>query len=267
MERVNVFGTLISSDTFQQTISRILDLSDQKNSSYVCFANVHMVTEAYKDKAFQDMLNRADIVTPDGRPISLFMQYVRGEKQDRVAGMDLMPALMAAAAKANKSVFLIGSTTDIQQLIIEKASKELPDLRIAGAISPPFRPLSEEEKANIVQEINDARPDFIFVSLGCPKQEKWMAEHMDKVNACMLGLGQAFNVYAGTEKRLPKWMRDLSLEWVYRLVLEPKRLWKRYLVNNSIFIWLVMKYILTGGRKKNGYREEPTPGPSEEENN
>jgi N-acetylglucosaminyldiphosphoundecaprenol N-acetyl-beta-D-mannosaminyltransferase len=178
------------------------------------------------------------------------MQYVRGEKQDRVAGMDLMPVLMAEAAKANKSVFLIGSTTDIQQLIIKKASIELPDLKVAGAISPPFRPLSEDEKAKIVQEINEANPDFVFVSLGCPKQEKWMAEHIGKVNACMLGLGQAFNVYAGTEKRLPKWMRALSLEWVYRLILEPKRLWKRYLVNNTMFVWLVIKYILAIGRKK-----------------
>jgi len=117
-------------------------------------------------------------------------------------------------------------------------------LKVAGYYSPPFRTLSESEDAKITEKIRKAKPDLVFVSLGCPKQEKWMAEHKTKLNACLLGLGQAFRTYAGVEKRLPKWMRDLSLEWAYRLIQEPRRLWKRYLYTNSVFLFLAFKHLV-----------------------
>jgi N-acetylglucosaminyldiphosphoundecaprenol N-acetyl-beta-D-mannosaminyltransferase len=158
--------------------------------------------------------------------------------------MDLLPDLLKEAEKENKSIYLYGSTKKILRRIVRRASKEYPRLNICGVHSPPFRTLWPEETARIINMINKADPDFLFVSLGCPKQEKWMAEHKGKINACMLGLGQAFNVYAGVEKRLPKWMHNLSLEWTYRLYLEPKRLWKRYLYTNSLFVWLVFKQLV-----------------------
>jgi N-acetylglucosaminyldiphosphoundecaprenol N-acetyl-beta-D-mannosaminyltransferase len=180
-------------------------------------------------------------VTPDGRPLSIYMNLFYKMQQERVPGMDLMPILLQEAEKRMKSVYFYGSSNEILELIVKRANKELPDLKISGTYSPPFRQLTNKEKEDIVNKINSAQPDLVFVALGCPKQEKWMAEHKGKINSCMLGVGQAFNVYAGIEKRLPKWMRDLSLEWTYRLVLEPKRLWKRYLVTNSLFLILFIR--------------------------
>lgn len=242
MIKKEVLHSNISIGSFREYIEEIFELTRRKQSSYVCFANVHMLFEAYRDMAFKNVLDNADIVTPDGRPLSVFIRLFHKIPQERAPGMDLMPALMQEAAKRGKSVYFYGSTDEILRLIVKRAEKELPGLKIAGYYSPPFRELSEQEKEEIVRNINAASPDLLFVALGCPKQEKWMAEHLGKVNACMLGVGQAYNVYAGIEKRLPRWMRNLSLEWVYRLYLEPKRLWKRYLISNSLFLWLVIKY-------------------------
>ncbi len=246
MEKVKVIRSLISTGSFNDFIDAIFDLSEKQLSSYVCFANVHMVIEAYQDKSFNEIINKADLVTPDGRPISLAIKLFDKINQERVAGMDLMPALLAEAEKRNKSVYFYGSTEDVLAKIRAKIHQDFPKLRIAGTYSPPFRPLSEEEDQAVTQQINEVAPDLLFVSLGCPKQEKWMAAHIGNINACMLGVGQAFLTYTGLEKRLPKWARDWSLEWAYRLYLEPKRLWKRYLVGNSLFLFFVFKRLISG---------------------
>ena len=238
-----VISTLVSTGKFQKIVENIFELAEQQASSYVCFANVHMIMESHKDKSFNKLLNEADIVSPDGRPVSVYMRVFDGVKQDRVPGMDVVPAIMEKAnLEGGKSVYFYGSTEDVLEKIAHKIKTDYPNVRLAGTYSPPFRKLTEEEDQEIIQMINDANPDFVFVSLGCPKQEKWMADHKDKVNACMLGVGQAFLTFIGTEKRLPKWARNLSLEWTYRLWLEPKRLWKRYLFTNSRFLFLVAQY-------------------------
>ena len=238
-----VISTLVSTGKFDKIVENIFELAEQKQSSYVCFANVHMVMESYKDKAFNQLLNEADIVSPDGRPVSVYMRIFDGVKQDRVPGMDVVPAIMDKANReGGKSVYFYGSTDDVLEKISQKMKKDYPNVRLAGTYSPPFRKLSEAEDQEIIQMINDAKPDFVFVALGCPKQEKWMADHKNKVNACMLGVGQAFLTFIGEEKRLPKWARNLSLEWTYRLWLEPKRLWRRYLFTNSRFLLLVAQY-------------------------
>lgn len=237
-----VISTLVSTGAFNDIVNQIFELAKTKNSSYICFANVHMIMESHKDQMFNQLLNEADMVTPDGRPVSVYMRIFDGIKQDRVPGMDVVPAMMEKAnQEGGKAVYFYGSTEDVLQKISDKIKKDYPNVRIAGTYSPPFRPLTEEEDQEIIRMINETDPDFVFVSLGCPKQEKWMAAHKDKVNACMLGVGQAFLTFIGEEKRLPKWARDLSLEWTYRLWLEPKRLWKRYLFTNSHFLWLVFQ--------------------------
>lgn len=227
-------------------MDELFRLATGKNSSYVCFANVHMVVEAYRDPAFQSVVNGADIATADGKPVSVFLRLFHGIRQDRVCGMDVLPDILARAEQEGKSVYFYGTTDDILAAIRERIRTQFPRLVVKGTYSPPFRTLSPEEKDEIITRINAAAPDFLFVALGCPKQEKWMAEHKGKINACMLGLGQAFHVYAGKEKRLPKWMRSLALEWAYRLMLEPKRLWKRYLVTNTLFLWLAFQQL--GGK-------------------
>lgn len=233
-----VISTLVTSGSFRDLVNKMFSLSEK--SSYICFANVHMIMESYKDPKFNDLLNEADMVTADGRPVSLYMKLFYGISQDRVAGMDVVPAIIAQANEQGGSVYFYGSTEDVLQKIEDRIRSEYPNVRIAGTYSPPFRPLSEEEDQEVIRMINEANPDFLFVSLGCPKQEKWMADHKGKINACMLGVGQAFLTFTGMEKRLPQWARNLSLEWTYRLWLEPNRLWKRYLFTNTHFLWIVL---------------------------
>jgi N-acetylglucosaminyldiphosphoundecaprenol N-acetyl-beta-D-mannosaminyltransferase len=244
MKKVKIINSLISTGTFKEFIDYIFDLTDSQPSSYVCCANVHMVVESYQDKAFNKMLNAADLATPDGRPLSIVMKLFDKIAQERVAGMDLLPALLKEAEIRKKSVYFYGSTDEVLNKIKAQISIDFPNLRVAGVYSPPFRPLSEEEDQSVIKNINENGANLVFVSLGCPKQEKWMATHKGKINACMLGVGQAFLTYVGLEKRLPKWARDWSLEWAYRLYLEPKRLWKRYVVGNSIFLFFVFKRLI-----------------------
>jgi N-acetylglucosaminyldiphosphoundecaprenol N-acetyl-beta-D-mannosaminyltransferase len=238
MEKRSVLGSLINTGSYQQFLDEIFTLVRNKMPSYVCFANVHIVMEAHRDDAFRRVVNGASMVAPDGKPLSVFLKLAGGIQQDRVCGMDMFADILGMAEMMGKSVYFYGTTPELLDKIGIRARRQFPDLTIAGHYSPPFRELTEEEKSQIAMLISDARPDLVFVSLGCPKQEKWMAENKDRINACFLGLGQAFKVYAGEEKRLPTWMRNLSLEWAYRLYLEPRRLWKRYLHTNSLFLLL-----------------------------
>jgi len=240
----NVLNTFVSTGSYRDFLETITDLPRVKNSAYVCFANVHMLMEARQDPKFNHIVNSADVVTPDGKPVSLVMNSLYSIKQERVCGMDLFPDVLKKAAEKKLSVFFYGSSLEVLESLAKKVSDEFPALRIAGYYSPPFRTLSFDEDQEIIRMINDAKSDLIFVSLGCPKQEKWMYLHKDKIQGCMLGLGQAFLTYTGFEKRLPVWARNLSLEWLYRLFLEPKRLWKRYLIGNSKFILLAGKTIV-----------------------
>jgi N-acetylglucosaminyldiphosphoundecaprenol N-acetyl-beta-D-mannosaminyltransferase len=239
----NVLNTLVSSGSYEDFLETITDLPRLKSSAYVCFANVHMLMEAQQDPYFNHVVNSADVVTPDGKPVSLLMNSIYSRKQERVCGMDLFPDILKKATEKKRSVFFYGSSDEVLTYLKTKASSEFPELKITGSYSPPFRALSSEEDQEVIRMINDAKADFIFVSLGCPKQEKWMYAHKDVIHGCMLGLGQAFLTYTGFEKRLPVWARNLSLEWLYRLFLEPKRLWKRYLIGNSKFIFLASKTI------------------------
>jgi len=238
MKKRKIINTLISTGRYTTFIDNILDLSKNSNSSYVCISNVHMTIEAYLDKEFSKIVNSANIATPDGMPLAKAMKALYGVDQDRVAGMDLMPDLMKTSEEKGLSIFLYGSTDEVLKAIVSKAKKEFPNLELR-VYSPPFRTLSQEEKEDIVTMINRNNPDFVFVALGCPKQEKWMAEHKNKINSCMIGFGGALEVYADQKDRAPQWMQNYSLEWLYRLIQDPKRLWKRYLVTNSLFVGLL----------------------------
>ncbi|MDM5264380.1 WecB/TagA/CpsF family glycosyltransferase [Sulfurovum sp. XTW-4] len=238
MKKRKVINTLINTGSYEELIGNILDLSKNSRSSYVCISNVHMAIEAYLDKTFCNIVNSSDIATPDGMPLAKAMKMLYSVDQDRVAGMDLMPDLMHISEEKGLSIFLYGSTDEVLKAIVSKAKNEFPNLKL-HIYSPPFRTLSHEEKEHIVRIINKHNPDFVFVALGCPKQEKWMSEHKNKINSCMIGLGGALEVYANLKSRAPQWMQNYSLEWLYRLIQDPKRLWKRYLVTNSLFIGLL----------------------------
>ncbi|MBC8085007.1 MAG: WecB/TagA/CpsF family glycosyltransferase [Hymenobacter sp.] len=239
-----VLGTGISTGLPDDFVAAILELGAARSSAYVCFANVHMLVEAHRDTSFRQVLDEASLVTPDGTPVAAAVGWFHKKPQARVAGMDLVPVLLAEAARRNQSVYFYGTTQEVLGALVARAGRELPALRIVGTHSPPFRPLTPEEEEADIAAINAADPDLIFVALGCPRQERWMANHRGRIRACMLGVGQAFLVYAGLEQRLPVWARRLGLEWTYRLWLEPRRLWRRYLVTNSHFLYLMTRSTL-----------------------
>ena len=243
-----VLDSGISTGPFDEFVDYILQLGAARTSAYVCCANVHMVVEAHRDASFRRILEEANLVTPDGGPVASVAGWLGGHPQERVAGMDLVPALLAEAAERGQSVYFYGTTDEVLQAIVARAHRELPHLRLVGTYAPPFRALTAAEEEAHVAAINAADPDLLFVALGCPRQERWMADHRGKIKACMLGVGQAFLVYGGLEQRLPVWARRLWLEWAYRLWLEPRRLWRRYLVTNSRFLYLMARKTLIGAR-------------------
>jgi len=237
MKKYKVLRSLISTGPYDEFIKTFFYLSKERNSSYVCISNVHMTIEAYINSNFEKIVNNADLTTPDGMPLAKAIQLLYGFRQDRVSGMDLVNDLLEISEKCEKTIFIYGLSQRTLDILIQKINRQFPKLRI-DSYSPPFRELCLYEKNEIINKINHFNPDFVFVALGCPKQEIWMAEHKDKIQSCMVGLGGALEVFAGLKRRAPKYMQDYSLEWLYRLIQDPKRLWKRYLVTNSLFIIL-----------------------------
>ena len=228
----------ISTCSYRSAIDEIILLSSVSESSYVCLVNVHMLIEAWDNKNFAEIVNQADLALPDGMPVAKSVRYIYGQDQNRIAGMDLMEDLMREIEKKAKAVYLFGSTEETLRKIHNKSKSDFPSLKLYS-YSPPFRPLDDSERLNIISQINEVNPDFVFVALGCPEQEKWMNEHKGKINSCMIGLGGAFSIYSGEIERSPLWMQKNNLEWLYRLYKEPRRLWKRYLYTNNKFLILV----------------------------
>lgn len=242
----SVLRSNISTGSVADFVDAILRLGAARTSDYVCFANVHMLVEAERNPDFGRIVNAAAVAAPDGSPVAAAVRWFRGPAQERVAGMDLLPELLRAAAERGQSVYFYGTTIPVLRAMVLRAKRELPTLRVVGTYAPPFRPITEEEDARDVAAINAADPDLLFVALGCPRQERWMAAHQGRIRACMLGVGQAFPVYAGLEPRLPEWARRLWLEWAYRLWQEPRRLGRRYLLTNTRFLYLMARSFFTG---------------------
>ena len=241
MDKLKLLNVNVSTGRYEDFVTKIIDASEARSGIYICVANVHMVVEANKKKEFENILNQAAIVTPDGQPLTWAFEWLHGVKQERVAGMDLLPDLITQATLKKMSVFFYGGTNELLARTKVFLNKEHPDLIIAGFLSPPFRKLSNEENEQVIQQINDSGAHLVFVILGCPKQEKWMAFAHGKVHAVTIGVGGALPVLIGEQKRAPKWMQNAGLEWVYRLMQEPRRLFKRYVFTNTYFIYLVLK--------------------------
>ena len=180
MDKREILNSLVSIGTYNEFISRILLLSEEKKSSYVCVCNVHMLLEAKKDQEFHSILDNADIITPDGMPIAKVLSWKYKINQDRVCGMDLLPTLISKCSKKKKSIYLYGSTDQVLSRIVRRAKTAFPNLDIQY-YSPPFKSLSSQEERGVVDMINKCNPDFIFVALGCPKQEKWMSRNKGKI--------------------------------------------------------------------------------------
>lgn len=234
----NVIGFPITALPFKSQIELMVKWASKRRSKAVCVANVHMLMEAYSNPSFATVLLEADLVAPDGMPLVWLMNLLGKSRQDRVAGVDILLGLCEQISAQNISVFFLGSKPEILDKIKQNLSDQFPALHIAGMEPLPFRPLTPEEDEAIVQRINQSGTGIVFVSLGCPKQELWISQHKGRVQAVMVGLGGAFPVYAGIHKRAPSWVRRTGFEWLYRLVQEPGRLWKRYFTTIPPFIYL-----------------------------
>ncbi len=239
-----ILGFPISSDSFVDQIGIIVDWGQEKLSRFVCVANVHMLMEAYWNPSFAEVLHSADLLTPDGMPLVWMMNLLRRRPHDRVAGMEILRAVCQRASNSGVKVYFLGTDAPTLNKMRQRLNGEFPKLKIAGMSPLPFRPLSSEEDATVVQAINDSRAGIVFLALGCPKQEIWMHQHKGKINAVMIGLGGVFPIYAGIIKHAPQWVRSSGLEWLYRLKQEPLRLWKRYYSTIPPFILLSFKQIL-----------------------
>ncbi len=230
---------------FDEQIQTILRWAIAHESRTVCVANVHMLMEAHWNTEFAGVLQSADLITPDGMPLVWMMRLLGARHQDRVAGMDILLATCQLAQTLDVSVFFLGSQTEILSRMRAKLQEEFPKLKIAAMEPLPFRPMTAAEDEALIHKINSSGAGVAFISLGCPKQEKWMAQHQDKIQAVMIGLGGVFPVYAGIHKRAPRLVRELGFEWLYRWLQEPRRLWGRYTKTIPPFLWLAFKQLLT----------------------
>jgi N-acetylglucosaminyldiphosphoundecaprenol N-acetyl-beta-D-mannosaminyltransferase len=212
------------------TKNHIKDLS----GDYICVSNVHTTVTASEDEEYRAIQNGGIMAIPDGGPLSSVGRKRGAENMARTTGPSYMGEVLKIGGYRH---YFYGSTPETLEKLFSNLTHDYPQSTIAGMYSPPFRPMTEEEDEQIVERINETEPDFVWVGLGAPKQEKWMAAHQGRVRGLMVGVGAAFDYYAGNIERAPQWMQKANLEWVYRLLQDPKRLFKRYLVTNSKFMW------------------------------
>jgi N-acetylglucosaminyldiphosphoundecaprenol N-acetyl-beta-D-mannosaminyltransferase len=241
----NVLGANIDAMSWNEALDRLLGWARARESRYVTICNVHVVVSASRDAVYREVINGSDMATPDGAPVAWMLRRQGFANQPRISGPDVMWALCERAAVAGLPVCCYGSTEETLTLLKTRLLAAFPALRITME-SPPFRALTADEDVAAVGRINASGAGIVFVGLGCPKQERWMAEHRGRVNAVMIGVGAAFDFHAGTVQRAPAWMRNNGLEWLHRLASEPGRLWKRYLVTNTLFILGAARQLLSG---------------------
>ncbi len=230
---------------YECVLNQIRQWARAAESRYMCISTVHMVMEAYDDPQFQAIVNGADLVGADGIPVIRVSRWLGLSQQGRVFAPDLVIKLCQQASEEGIPVGFYGSTPQVIQDIVDRVGRQFPSLDVAYRCSPPFRPLTADEKDSIVRDINESGARILFVGLGCPRQERWMHEMRSRVNAVMLGVGWAFDVVAGHSNVAPAWIQQIGMEWFYRLVLNPKKLWRRHLRNNPRFILFTLRHFLS----------------------
>lgn len=234
---INILGVDIAAINMDWLMKFTEQNVEKLSGDYICVSNVHTTVTSYEDQNYREVQNGAIMAIPDGGPLTT-EGIKRGAKgMSRTTGPSYMGEVLNLSVLRGWKHYFYGSTQETLEKLKAELEKTYPGLQIVGMYSPPFRPMSVEEDREIVGAINIASPDFIWIGLGAPKQEKWMAEHQGRVKGLMIGVGAAFDYYAGNIKRAPGWMQKMNLEWLYRLIQDPKRLFKRYLVTNCKYIW------------------------------
>jgi len=237
-KRTNVLGVGISVLDLPGALAEIAAAVRERRKGYICVTGVHGVMEAQEDPQFKRILNRAFLCTPDGMPMVWAGKLDKHKEMDRVYGPDLMLEVCAWSKDSGAKHFFYGGADGVADLLARSLKEKFPGLQVAGTFTPPFRPLTEAETCGLQKMVSESKPDIFWVGLSTPKQEKFMAEFLPKLDATlMVGVGAAFDFHSGRMSQAPRWMQRSGLEWLFRLASEPRRLWKRYLSNNPRFLW------------------------------
>jgi N-acetylglucosaminyldiphosphoundecaprenol N-acetyl-beta-D-mannosaminyltransferase len=243
--RVNVLGVGVHALNMEQAVNLLLDVVARRGKGYVCVTGVHGVMEAQRSPGFLRVLNHSLLTAPDGMP-TVWLGRIAGHGQmGRVFGPDLMLNVCRESVSRGISQFLYGGAPGVAEELQQALELRFPGLRVVGTYTPPFRPLCSEERFEVLQHINTLRPDIIWVGLSTPKQERFMADSIDKFDTrLMLGVGAAFDLHTGRMTDSPEWVKKAGMQWAHRLVQDPRRLWKRYLVNNPQFLLAISAQLL-----------------------
>lgn len=239
--KCNILGNQISVISMSAIIEELRQHITVFGGQYICVCNVHTTVMAYESKEYQKIQNSAVLNLPDGKPLSIVAHMHGYKSMGRVAGPDLMHEVFSISGEQGWKHYFYGSTVETLSLLSNKLKQTYPGIQIVGTDAPPFRPLTIEEDKDVIQAIDHSEADFIWIGLGAPKQEQFMYEHQGKFQGVMIGVGAGFNFHAGTVKRAPLWMQRVGMEWFYRMLQEPRKLWKRYLRTNLKFIRLIGK--------------------------
>jgi N-acetylglucosaminyldiphosphoundecaprenol N-acetyl-beta-D-mannosaminyltransferase len=234
----------VDATSYGDASRRVARWAREGRSAYVCVATVHMVMEAFDSSAFLRTVNGADLVTPDGRPLVWALRSLGVKDATQVRGTDLTTHVVERAAREGLPIGLYGGTPDLLERFVGILERRYPGVRVVCRIAPPFRPLTPEEDEAVIEEILSSGARILFVGIGCPKQERWMEAHKERIPAVMLGVGAAFDFHTGRVRQAPGWMQVAGLEWLFRLLMDPRRLWKRYVRHNPRFVALFLLQLL-----------------------
>lgn len=240
MKHRYILGMRVDATSYAGAAAQVVEWSQEAVGRYVCVANVHMTMEAFDDRSFQQLVNDAALITPDGMPLVWTLRALGLKGQTRVYGPTLVLHVCEQAAQAGVPVGLYGGTDASLKSMQQFLAARYPALKVAYAYAPPFRALSPEEDAHVVADIRASGARLLFVGLGCPKQERWMAAHRERLPLVQLGVGAAFDFHSGRVRQAPGWLQRMGLEWLFRLLIEPRRLWRRYLLHNPRFVVLTL---------------------------
>lgn len=222
---------------YRELYDYILSELNNSKAKYITVNNVHTMVEGFRRNDYQEIINNSYLSIPDGKPLSIIGK-LRGRKGvSRLFGPTIMEKFIDWGRKDNISHFFFGGSEENLEKLRVQIQKKYPGTHIVGMVSPPYRSVTEWDNSRFIREINEAKPDFIWIGLGAPKQERWMYSHYKDINGLLFGIGAGFDYLAGNTKHAPIWMKNLSLEWLYRLIQEPKRLWKRYFTTIPPFIF------------------------------
>jgi N-acetylglucosaminyldiphosphoundecaprenol N-acetyl-beta-D-mannosaminyltransferase len=254
----SILGMRVDATSYEDATRQIITWAQLSRSRYVCVAAVNNVMQAHDDARYMLVMNRADLVTPDGMPLVWGLRWLGVEGPTRVYGPDLTSSVLETASREGIAVGFYGGAPSVLEALVAEAGRRWPDLRIAYTYSPPYRELTTEEDGQITQAIDASGVKVLFVGLGCPRQETWMASHRGQLRAVMVGVGAAFDFIAGTKKQAPRSLQKAGLEWLFRLATEPRRLSKRYLRQNPRFALLFGAQLIRAriGRRAISERKE-----------